>query len=274
MSYRQALVDGERAGAAWSLLPPRSAQAVAGGAREGRRAGGSLEFRDYRDYEPGDDLRHLDWSVYARSDRLAVRRFNEEVNPFVDIVIDGSRSMAVEPRKAEVTLALAAFFATAARNAGFPYAVSMADRRFAGVPSSWPELAFDAEVEPIPPLRPKSMRILLSDLLWPDEPRRVVHKLAGDAASAMIVEVFAAADEHPAPGGDMRLVDVETSSTQDLVLDAAALVAYRDALLRHRASWDAAARESRALLLRCVAEEVGEGLVFDALAAAQVLAPC
>ncbi len=68
------------------------------GSRQGSysspRRGTSLEFADYRRYAPGDDLRYLDWGVFARSDRLYVKLFREEVDLFVYLFIDGSGSMA------------------------------------------------------------------------------------------------------------------------------------------------------------------------------------
>ncbi|HEY7554783.1 MAG TPA: DUF58 domain-containing protein [Candidatus Binatia bacterium] len=57
------------------------------------RRGTSLEFADYRRYAPGDDLRYLDWGIYARSDRLYIKLFREEVDLFAYIFIDASASM-------------------------------------------------------------------------------------------------------------------------------------------------------------------------------------
>jgi uncharacterized protein (DUF58 family) len=56
--------------------------------------GASLEFRDYRDYQPGDDLRHLDWRLYARTDRLCIKRYQQETNAHAYVVCDTSASMA------------------------------------------------------------------------------------------------------------------------------------------------------------------------------------
>jgi uncharacterized protein (DUF58 family) len=58
------------------------------------RRGTSLEFADYRRYSPGDDLRYLDWGIYARTDRLYIKLFREEVDLFVYVFIDASASMA------------------------------------------------------------------------------------------------------------------------------------------------------------------------------------
>jgi uncharacterized protein (DUF58 family) len=64
------------------------------GAYDSPRRGTSLEFADYRRYAPGDDLRYLDWGIYARSDRLYIKVFREEVDLFVYVFIDASASMA------------------------------------------------------------------------------------------------------------------------------------------------------------------------------------
>ena len=56
--------------------------------------GPSVEFREYRDYQPGDDLRRVDWRLFARSDRLSVKRFEQETNARCYILCDTSASMA------------------------------------------------------------------------------------------------------------------------------------------------------------------------------------
>jgi uncharacterized protein (DUF58 family) len=55
--------------------------------------GFSVEFSDYRNYQPGDDLRHLDWRLYARSDRLCIKRYMQETNVRFYIICDTSASM-------------------------------------------------------------------------------------------------------------------------------------------------------------------------------------
>ena len=55
--------------------------------------GFSVEFAEYREYSPGDDLRRLDWRVYARSDRYFTKRYEEETNLRATLVVDASRSM-------------------------------------------------------------------------------------------------------------------------------------------------------------------------------------
>ena len=67
---------------------------------------------DHREYQPGDDLRRLDWAAYARSDKMIVKLYRQEVCPHLDVVIDGSRSMALEgTQKLRAGVALAAALA-------------------------------------------------------------------------------------------------------------------------------------------------------------------
>ena len=55
--------------------------------------GFNIEFAEYRDYTPGDDLRRLDWRVFARSDRHYIKQYEEESNVRVTFVVDASASM-------------------------------------------------------------------------------------------------------------------------------------------------------------------------------------
>jgi uncharacterized protein (DUF58 family) len=55
--------------------------------------GYSIEFSDYRNYQPGDDLRHLDWRYYARADKLCIKRYEQETNLQFHVIADSSRSM-------------------------------------------------------------------------------------------------------------------------------------------------------------------------------------
>lgn len=71
------------------------------GERISKRRGQSVEFADYRNYVPGDDLRFLDWNIYARLERLFLKLFLEEEDLHVSVLIDASRSMGFgQPDKA------------------------------------------------------------------------------------------------------------------------------------------------------------------------------
>lgn len=61
--------------------------------RRTMQLGGGIEFADHREYTPGDDFRYLDWNLYARHDELLLKRFQEEEDLHVYLLLDCSRSM-------------------------------------------------------------------------------------------------------------------------------------------------------------------------------------
>src|SRR2546426_853424 len=65
--------------------------------------GFSVEFTEHRAYQPGDELRYLDWKILARADRLFVKQFEEETNLRAMILLDASRSMAWRGDPARLT---------------------------------------------------------------------------------------------------------------------------------------------------------------------------
>jgi uncharacterized protein (DUF58 family) len=76
-------------------LVARQARAgVLKGERRSTRRGTSIEFSDYRNYVAGDDLRRLDWNVYARTERPFIKLMEEEEDLSVHVLVDSSRSMA------------------------------------------------------------------------------------------------------------------------------------------------------------------------------------
>ena len=82
------------------------------GERRSKRRGHSTEFADYRPYVVGDDLRHVDWNIYARLDRLFLKVFLEEEDLRLDILVDASGSMRFgEPQKFEYARKVAAALA-------------------------------------------------------------------------------------------------------------------------------------------------------------------
>jgi len=77
--------------------------------RTSKRVGAGLEFADHRDYVPGDDLRYLDWNLYGRLGRLALRLFQEEEDLLLEVLVDASASMGVgRPAKLDLALQIGA----------------------------------------------------------------------------------------------------------------------------------------------------------------------
>jgi len=283
--YRQALIAGEQAGMRYSLTIPRQAAVGSLGWHLGFSAGSSLEFKDHREYQPGDDPRRIDWNAFARTDKPIIKLYREEVSPHLDLVIDGSRSMALaESAKAQAALGLAAIFAVAAANAGYSRTAWVARGQCLKVenshdlPSRWAGLDFDYRGNPAdsfmqaaPMWRRQGVRVLLSDLLWLCEPLLVLQHLARGATAVIVVQVLAEADIAPAARGRLRLVDTETQEQREIVVDDAAIKRYRAALSRHEQNWHRACRQAGAVMTQVIAEQVVDGWNLSELAAAEIL---
>ncbi len=76
-----------------TLTASRAVEGFLAGRHKSPHRGVSVEFVERRGYVPGDDLRHLDWKAFARTDRLAIKRYEEETNLECTLVVDASASM-------------------------------------------------------------------------------------------------------------------------------------------------------------------------------------
>lgn len=283
--FAQFLRRGEQAGARYALAAPRQRALGSAGVQLGARSGSSLEFREHRDYQPGDDLRRIDWNAYARTDRLTLKLYREEINPHCDLVLDGSRSMNLnESAKAEAALGLTALLAVAAANAGFTHNVWLASDRCLPLtngtarPTAWAAPEFNFAGHPAesftrtpPRWRRQGVRILISDLLWLGEPAQLLQPLAREAAHTIVIQLLAAQDAAPTVRGRLRLIDAESGEPREIFVDDAALARYQSALSRHQQLWQQACRQAGATFVELIAEQVVADWNLSPLVAAGVL---
>lgn len=284
-ALRQALRDGEQLGARYALQIPQVAASGIIGSRAGRRAGSSIDFQDYREYQPGDDLRFIDWGIYARTDRLTVKLFREEVTPHLDLILDGSRSMNLENTAKGVAVAqLAALLATAAANAQCSQAAWLSGEGFQRLandtltPSAWDKLELSSQRTPeqsfeiLPPkFRRLGVRVLVSDLLWPGEPLQLLRRLREGAAALFVIQLLAREDATPPEHGNLRVVDSETGEENEVYIDTSVAKQYTENLGRLQQSWDDACRQCGAHMTTLIAEDLAGSL--GELEAIQLLVP-
>ncbi len=112
---------------------------------------------------------------------------------------------------------------------------------------------------------------MLSDLLWNADPARAVRQLADRAATAVVLQVLAAADANPPLGGSLRLQDSETGEVREIRVDAGVAGRYRENLTRLQGHWHDACRAAGAVFAAVIAEDVLRDWRLDALVAAGVL---
>ena len=85
------------------LLARSVVEGFLGGLHRSPRFGASTDFAEHRQYMPGDDIRRVDWKVYARTDRYYVKEFEADTNTDVTIALDCSRSMRFAGARDRVT---------------------------------------------------------------------------------------------------------------------------------------------------------------------------
>lgn len=216
------------------------------GARLGRGPGSSLEFHDHRAYEPGDDLRHLDWSVYARTDQLVLRRHRQEVSPRLELFVDCSLSMAVTPTKIALAIQLAALIATLSDADGVRPRLWLCGPAAVRHEANWRVVLQSAVVAGVagldaecPGLVAGSDRMLISDGLSPAGGAAVIRRLGAGAGRICLVQIMTPEELAPTAHGAARLEDVE-GGVADLVMDEDTITAYRERLSRHQDGWRAA----------------------------------
>ena len=284
-ALRQSLRHGEQLGLRYALQIPQVAASGWTGTRSGRRAGSSIDFQDYREYQPGDDLRFIDWGIYARTDRLTVKLYREEVTPHLDLILDGSRSMNLEnTAKASAVAQLAALLATAAANAQCTQAVWLSGEGFQRLPndsltpSAWDKLELDSKRSPdqsleiLPPkFRRLGVRVFVSDLLWPGDPLPILRRLRDGAAALFVIQLLGRDDAIPPEHGNLRVADCETGEETEIYIDATVAKQYADNLAQLQQSWDNACRQCGAHMTTIVAEDLEASL--SELEAIQLLAP-
>jgi len=283
--YRNYLLEGQNAGIRYGIGCPRTIQRGLIGSHLGNRSGSSLEFMDHREYIPGDDLRRIDWNAFARSDKLSIKLYRDEVNPHLDIIIDCSRSMALpDSKKVYATLALAAVFAQAATNSDYSFTawkvcdictkvVNGSDQT-----SLWQDIEFDGRIScdqsfrrQLPLFKPRGLRVLISDLLWLDRPHSTLSILADRASAVFIVQLLSQADVEPPERGNVRLQDFETEQFKNIFIDALAQKKYRENLQAHQYNWNRAGRGLGAVMTTVIAERIVDQWKLDELVVSEIL---
>lgn len=214
------------------------------------KRGYSVEFADFREYTPGDDLRYVDWRAYARLDRLYLKQYVEEEDIFVLLLVDCSRSMQFgQPSKLLFALQVAAAVGHIALCRLHRVGVGLiADGRvlwmrpvrgkqslipllrFLGSPPEAKETNLSQAMrQVVNGWKHRGAVYLLSDLMdegWSDALRTLLaprHELT-------VIHTLSPEELQPRLMGDLLLVDSETGQVREVSLSAAALSHYQRAL--------------------------------------------
>lgn len=235
-----------------SLIVNRDVRGQLRGERRSAKHGSSVEFADYRDYSPGDDMRYVDWNVYARIDKLLIKLFREEEDLEIHMIVDNSPSMRFgEPSKLLFARRLAAALSYIILSGGDRCVVSVFDSgglrrlpslrgkraipeliRFLGMdhPSSTGtgfNLACSAVAAES---RASGVAIVISDLLFAEDYRVGLRHLASRRHDVYLVHCLAESEIDPDLKGDVRVVDSETAEAKDVPVGPRLIKHYLSAL--------------------------------------------
>jgi hypothetical protein len=261
---------GRRMGSSFTACFPGRTASGSAGERLGTAAGTSIEFHDFRDYQPGDDIRRLDWAAYARSDRLTIRLYREEVQPRADIVSDLSSSMAApDQKKALASLVLAGLLMEAAFRAGMSVAwhgYGAGWSRLFGSSNSFPGCEIpdfagaggleDELVARGANLSFRGIRFCISDFLWQSAPESVMRRVVEGASAAVFINVLCAEEMDPPEYGPVSLLDSESGHKLDLKIGPGEKKVYLENLGTHFDLWKDAAVSYGALFCQVRAEDI------------------
>jgi uncharacterized protein (DUF58 family) len=268
---------------------------VRGGLKGGRRSvkrGQSVEFADYRDYALGDDLRQLDWNVFARLERLFVKLFVEEEDVTITLLIDASASMASgRPEKLLFAKRAAAALGYIGLASEDRVAVSAlggrASRRQTPLRGSGRVFRLLSNLSAIQPspgatdlvaaarhaaaqLHGRGVIVLMSDLLDPAADR-VIRELAATRSELIVLHILSPDELDPALEGDLRLVDAESGQGVDVTADLATIDAYRTRLDQWKQSFADLAARRRASYVDLASDTPLNDLIFAELRRRRVL---
>jgi uncharacterized protein (DUF58 family) len=226
--------------------------------RRTMQLGGGIEFADHREYTPGDDFRYLDWNVYARHGELLLKRFQEEEDLHVYVMIDCSKSMSFgTPAKFDLARQVAAALAY----------IALADLDRVAL------VAFAGEVVADFPLTRGKARILsllkflegltthgthtdlartvtgfvhrtqrrglvvvISDLFDPSGFERGLDLLRHHRYEPHLIQLYDRREAEPDFKGDVELFDVETGAVRKVTITERSLRQYRQVFERFEES--------------------------------------
>jgi uncharacterized protein (DUF58 family) len=276
-----------------TLLTRKAVRGGMKGVRRSVKRGQSVEFTDYRDYTLGDDLRALDWNLYARLERLFIKLFIEEEDVTVHILLDASASMdGGAPDKMlfgkRAAAALAYVGLASYDRVNLAVLQGRAARRFPPVRGTgriFPVLADLSGVRPAPgptdllsaarhyaaQLTQRGPLILISDL-FDDNAERAISELAGTRCDVAILHTLSTDELDPPLEGDLRLVDRETTAAVDVTADLFTLDAYRERLAEWQARLEQASTKRRVAYVPMPTTTPLSELVFAELRRRRVVA--
>ncbi|MEM9645715.1 MAG: DUF58 domain-containing protein [Planctomycetota bacterium] len=217
------------------------------GERRSKRKGQSVEFADFRNYVPGDDLRLIDWNLYARLDQLFLKLFQEEEDLHLYVLVDASESMNFgTPKKLHVAKQLAASLGyvglcradrvcvTALGPPGRKAPVLRSRSNLWKMLDHLDSIDSGHNVSLHDGVKDFSLRnsgtgicVLISDLMDKQGYEAALRMLVARRMDVFVIHVLSAEEIDPPLRGDRRLIDIEDGDHTEITLNQHVLDRYR-----------------------------------------------
>ena len=221
------------------------------GERRSKRKGQIVEFADFRNYVPGDDLRFIDWNTYARLDRLFLKMFLEEEDLHFFALIDASASMDFgDPTKLYYAKQLAAALgfiglvrADRVRIESIGQTLRSPAPVFRGRKTLWRMVSHLDAIEPgqnVPLAEGvknfclrnpgKGVLVLISDLMDKQGYESAMRYLVSREMDVYVIQILSQEEIDPDVKGDLRLVDCEDADVAEVTISAPLIARYKQTL--------------------------------------------
>jgi len=221
------------------------------GERRSKRKGQSVEFADFRNYVAGDDLRQLDWNLYARLDKLIIKLFMEEEDLHFYTLLDASLSMDFgEPTKLDYAKQLAAALgfiglirADRVRIETLGQGPGERSPILRGRASVWRLLEHVSAIQPGESVslaegvknfclrnRGRGVVVLISDLMDKAGYESALRYFVSHQVDCFVIQVLSQEELEPDVKGDLKLVDCEDADEADITVSAPLLNRYQQTL--------------------------------------------
>ncbi len=221
------------------------------GNRKSNKKGNSLEFSDFKEYLPGDDVRRIDWNSYARTDKIYVKRFDEERQANINIFIDSSASMDYgEENKGYYAKLLAASLVYVALKSSDSVNIFVCGQQleknklnikgknsFAETVEFLDKINFEGSTNLSKSIiQTKQIKInrgisfIISDFYSEDGFEEGFKALSYRKQKLSVLHIISPQELNPELNGNIRLVDSETNQMQEVSLDELVVEKYKKQL--------------------------------------------
>lgn len=199
--------------------------------------GQTVEFADFREYQLGDDIRHIDWNLYSRFEKYFLKLFTDERQMHVQIFLDCSASMGKDnPKKAAYAIGAAAalgflavqdmdrlsFHLMKENRSENPYGIMVGKNAFYRAINSLQQLDFDGDTDiescitGCPEMGSKNgLVVIVSDFFTETSWKKAVDYLSYKGKQVMLLQVLTPEEIDPLYDGRINLIDSESCDSAD-----------------------------------------------------------